>query len=117
MKWTVIALALLLASACATQPSRPPEAVSMGGVVYPPDAKAKHVEGYVVVSYDVTEEGTVTNARVVESKPPGIFDDAALAAVATWKFDPAVDNGRLVTAHDVTSKIRFKLGDSEQYAR
>ena len=117
MKWTVIGVALLLASACATQPSRPPEAVSMGGVVYPPEAKAKHVEGYVVVRYDVTEEGTVTNAKVVESQPPGIFDDAALAAVEKWKFDPAVDHGRLVTAHDVTSKIQFKLGDSEQYAR
>ena len=118
MRSTVIVLMVVaLLGGCAAQPSRPPQIVAAGGLVYPPEAAAKHIQGYVVVSYDVTADGTVANARVVEAQPPGVFDEAALVAVRGWQFNAASDNGRLVATMGLTSRVEFKLDNSEAYAR
>jgi protein TonB len=109
-------LIVLMLSGCAASPNRPPEIVSAGGLVYPVDAKDKKLEGYVRVAYDVSADGKVMNARVVESNPPGVFDDAALAAVRGWYFHPAIRNGKPVTK-ELVSRVNFKLGESESYAR
>jgi len=108
---------LLIVAGCMTQESRPPQIMAAGGIVFPPAAAAQHVEGYVVISYDVTVEGTVENAKVVESVPPGVFDEAALKAVSGWRFQPAVEHGTSVVARGLRSKIGFKLGESDEYAR
>jgi len=110
------AVLVLLISGCMTQPNRPPEPISMGGLVFPPDAKAQHLEGYAIVGYDVKADGTVTNVGIVESDPPGVFDEAALTAVRSWRFQPAVQNGERVQYH-LTSSVHFKLGESEAYVR
>ena len=111
-----VALAVLV-GACMSSPSRPPQVTSAGGLVYPDSAHLKKVEGYVRVEYDVTVDGAVENARVVEAVPPGIFDEAALAAVRSWKFHPAVRDGKVVESKGMVSRLDFKLGESEDYAR
>jgi protein TonB len=112
----IVAILVLLTTGCMTQPNRPPEPISMGGIVYPPGAAARHIEGYAVVGYDVTTDGTVTNAEIIESVPPGVFDEAALDAVRTWRFQPAIRKGQLVQ-YRLMSPVRFKLGESEKYVR
>ena len=82
-----------------------------------PQPREQKIEGYVKVAYDVNADGTVSNARVVEAVPPGVFDEAALAAVRTWRFKPAVDHGKVVPAKDRISRVKFRLGESEDYAR
>jgi TonB family protein len=109
--WAVLALA-----GCASSSNRPPEIQSAGGIVYPVEAKDKKVEGYVRVAYDVSTDGTVTNARVVEADPPGVFDEAALAAVRSWHFLPAIHNGK-PASKELVSRVNFKLGESADYAR
>ena len=111
------AAALVLLAACMSNPSRPPEVMSAGGMTYPESAHLKKVEGYVRVQYDVMVDGTVSNARVVESVPQGIFDEVALNAVRTWKFHPAVVDGKAVESKGLVSRLDFKLGESEDYAR
>jgi protein TonB len=46
----------------------------------------KEIEGFVVVEFTVRENGTVSNPMVVSSEPDILFDDAALHAVARFKF-------------------------------
>ena len=96
---------------CAS-PSRPPQFIGGADLVYPADARATGVEGRVVVRYDVTQAGTVANAVVVESEPPGVFDSAALDAVRSWRFRPMVVQGEVVPAPDRVSKLVFRLGES-----
>jgi len=118
MNRIVLAVSLLLAVAgCMSTSSRPPEMLSAGGVIYPAEARQQKIEGFVKVIYDVTVDGTVVNARVVEADPPGVFDAAALAAVRTWRFNPAVTNDKVVPAQGVVSRVKFKLGESEDYVR
>ena len=58
----------------------------------------RSASGYVVVSFDINERGRVSNVSVVESKPRGIFDDAALVAVRKWVYEPRKENGVAVTS-------------------
>ncbi|MYA15348.1 MAG: energy transducer TonB [Gammaproteobacteria bacterium] len=105
------AVVLLALFGCAS-PGRPPQFIGGADLVYPADAKANGVEGRVVVRYDVTVAGTVDNAVVIESVPPGVFDDAALAAVRSWRFRPMVDHGEVVAAPMRVSELVFRLGES-----
>lgn len=49
----------------------------------------RFVEGYVVVSYTVQGDGTVDDIEVIESKPPGLYDGPAIAALRLWKYQPS----------------------------
>jgi protein TonB len=44
--------------------------------------------GDVVVEMQVGADGAVTQARVVESNPRGLFDEAALDAARRWRYPP-----------------------------
>lgn len=105
-------LVVLLALVGCASPTRPPQFIGGADLVYPADAMANGVEGRVVVRYDVTVAGTVANAVVIESEPTGVFDDAALAAVRSWRFRPMVDHGEAVTASMRVSELVFRLGES-----
>jgi protein TonB len=52
--------------------------------VYP--ARAGGQPGEVVVEVKVTASGAVGDARIVESEPRGLFDQAALDAVRRWRY-------------------------------
>jgi TonB family protein len=71
-----------------------PEQTAGGTAPLPADAKAAGVAGSVVCEIVVDETGRVTDVKVVRSIP--MLDAAAAAAVRTWRFNPAVVNGRAV---------------------
>jgi len=107
--------ALVLIAACTGSPNRPAEFVSGDDPNYPAEAREKHMEGYVVVEYTVSAEGAVADARVVEAQPPQVFDQAALEAVARWRYTPRYVNGAPAAATGVRSTLTFKLGEAEDY--
>jgi protein TonB len=45
------------------------------------------------VKYEIGDNGRVSNVEVLESTPPGVFDDAALTAVRKWIYEPRKENG------------------------
>lgn len=94
---------------------RPPQLEGGTDLVYPVQARAAGVEGRVVVRYDITREGRVVNAAVVSAEPTGVFEDAALAAVRSWRFRPAVAQGEAVPAPGRRSEVTFRLGDDARY--
>ena len=55
--------------------------------VYPDLARKMHIHGVVRVEAVVRPNGTVKTTRVLGGNP--VLVDAALDAVAKWKFDPA----------------------------
>lgn len=63
---------------------------------YPARAMAAGIEGNVELSYRIGADGTVKQVRVVSAKPAGMFDDAAKAALAAWRF-PASAAGQAHT--------------------
>ena len=86
------------------------ERVAGANPVYPEAAKRDGIEGEVTLVYTVTRTGEVTDLEILESSPPGIFDDAALAAVRTWRYRPVMAGGEPVAQETVGSTLTFRLG-------
>jgi TonB family protein len=84
------------ATPAASGPTTPVAVLRRVDPDYPRDAFRKQTEGRVQVSFLVTVEGRVSEARVVSAQPPRIFDQAALRAIQQWTFRPAVENGKPV---------------------
>jgi periplasmic protein TonB len=76
---------------------------------YPPRALSRGLEGWVQVQFTITATGTVKDAVVVNAEPRNIFDDAALKAIARWRYNPKVESGVAVERVGVQTIIRFQL--------
>jgi protein TonB len=61
-------------------------------------------KGFVVVKFEIGENGRVSNVAVIESSPAGVFDDAATTAVRKWVYEPRKENGVAVSSQ---SKARL----------
>ena len=77
--------------------------------VYPPRELSRGTEGWVLVQFSVTRIGTVRDAFIVESEPDAAFDDAALTAIARWRYNPRVVNGEAVERVGMQTVIRFQI--------
>lgn len=86
-----------------------PRALSRAPLNYPPRAKAKEIEGYVLLSILVNKQGEVEKVRILESEPQGTFEEVAIRNIKKWKFDPAFYNGEPVKIW-VNQPIQFRLG-------
>jgi periplasmic protein TonB len=76
---------------------------------YPPRAISGQIEGWVQMRFSVTAAGTVRDAIVVASEPGTIFNEAALKAVARWRYNPRVVDGVAVERVGLQTVIRFEL--------
>jgi protein TonB len=76
---------------------------------YPPRALSGGIHGWAQVRFAVTAAGTVRDAVVVASEPGEIFDEAALEAVARWRYNPRVENGVAVERVGLETVFRFEL--------
>jgi TonB family protein len=85
--------------------------VAAGGnaeIHYTAAARRKEIEGVVVVSFDVLENGSVANVTIVSG--PNELRDIVMKAVPTWHFSPARRGKQPVRQH-MTKSIRFRLSD------
>lgn len=78
---------------------------------YPRKASQRGIEGWVIVEFTVTESGSVVDAFVHSSDPPGIFDRAAVNAALKFKYKPRVVDGQPIRVSGVKNRIVFELED------
>jgi TonB family protein len=71
---------------------RHPQAISTPAPTYRYDLRRAEIEGAVLVSFNVTAQGAVTDAVVVKSTDL-VFEEPTLQAVKKWKFAPAIIDG------------------------
>jgi protein TonB len=79
--------------------------------MYPRDAAMKGQEGWVKVEFTITAIGTVKDPRVIDAKPPRVFNREAIRAILKWKFKPRVIDGVAVD-RTATQIIDFSLDQS-----
>jgi protein TonB len=77
---------------------------------YPAEARRRHLEGLVVLQVAVSARGTPDDVAVLKSSGHALLDDAALAAVRLWRFEPATRGGIAVPA-PAEVPVRFRLED------
>ena len=78
---------------------------------YPSRASSRGIEGYVILSYTVTKQGTVLNPVVIEAKPENIFNRAAIKSALRYKYKPRVIDGVPQDVPGVKTRITFKLAE------
>lgn len=62
--------------------------------VYPPGAARRKVEGEVTIRFRINTSGRAEDLVVIRADPPGVFEEAAMAALRQWRFKPEVRNGK-----------------------
>jgi len=78
--------------------------------IYPRRALARGIEGYVILEFTVTKQGTVKDIKIVESdSKTSIFHDAAIKAAEKFKYKPRVVDGQAIEVPGVQNKITFKI--------
>jgi len=81
--------------------------------VYPQRAVSRGVEGYCVVAYTVTRQGTTRDPSVVEGQcTSSLFHRASMQAALKFKYKPRVVNGEAVEVPNVRNKFTYELEDS-----
>ena len=84
-----------------------PEVVWSPDPSYPPEARDKHLEGTTVLALTVRPDGSVENVQSVLEAGAGM-DEAARAAVAAWKFKPAMCGSDPVIT-DIKVEVELRL--------
>lgn len=75
---------------------------------YPPVASQRGLEGYVDVSFDVTEAGTVTNVSVLASSHR-LFEKAAIRAAERSRYRPRMVDGIPQATTGLMKRFRFAM--------
>jgi protein TonB len=79
--------------------------------IYPISATRLGLEGIVVVKFDVTKSGAVSNVSIVESSDR-IFDKAAKDATYRFRYKARVVDGVPVVTEGVQTQFRFKMDET-----
>ena len=59
--------------------------------------------------FTITDQGTVDDIEVVQSYPPGVFEESAQRAVGKWMYKPKVQDGMAVAQYNNEVVITFQL--------
>jgi protein TonB len=81
---------------------------------WPREALINGISGEVNLAFTVLEDGSVEpgSVKVVSSRPPRLFDSAAIRAVSRWKFKPMIVDGRPVR-RQATQPVKFNVEDED----
>lgn len=113
MKYSILVLmSLVLFMGCSSTPLPERSNADLqetANPTYPIHAARNRIEGYVQMSFDISESGDPINIKVLKSVPEQIFDKAAVKALSNWKYAPKVVNGVAVVQKDLEVRLDFKL--------
>ena len=70
---------------------------------YPRRAKIKKLSGFTKLVFTISKEGNVSNIRILDSNPKGIFEKASIKAIKRWKFKKTNDK------KDATITFNYRL--------
>ena len=76
--------------------------------IYPNRALSRGIEGWCIVEYTVTRNGTTAGGKVVECTS-SLFANASLKASSKFKYKPRIINGTPIDVPGVQHKITFEL--------
>ncbi|HMB58398.1 MAG TPA: energy transducer TonB, partial [Xanthomonadales bacterium] len=80
--------------------------------IYPQRALSRGIQGYCVVSYTVTRQGTIRDPFVVEDQcTSSLFHSASIQASLKFKYKPRVIDGQAVEVPGVQNKFTYEIED------
>jgi periplasmic protein TonB len=77
--------------------------------LYPPRAQSRGIEGWVLLEFTITPQGTTKDIEVLDADPKGYFERAAKDAVRKYKYKPRVEDGVAVDWPGVQLVLSFEI--------
>jgi protein TonB len=78
--------------------------------IYPNRALTRGIEGYCVVQYTVTKQGTTKDPVVIESQcTSSLFHRASINAALKFKYKPRIMDGEAVEVPGVQNKFTYEI--------
>lgn len=93
--------------------------------IYPRRAQERGTEGFAIVSFTITESGTVENATALEGycgdpqgpeeemRPCTLFNSASARAALKLKYKPKIVDGKATPVEGVLHRFTFIMADNE----
>lgn len=93
--------------------------------IYPRRAQERGTEGFAIVSFTITESGTVENAKALEGycgdpqgpeeemRPCTLFNSASSRAALKLKYKPKIVDGKATSVEGVLHRFTFIMADDE----
>lgn len=93
--------------------------------IYPRRAQERGTEGFSIVSFTITESGTVEDAKAIEGycgdpegpeeemRPCTLFNSASARAALKLKYKPKIVDGRATPVEGVLHRFTFIMADEE----
>lgn len=75
---------------------------------YPVSDARRGKEGWVKIGFTISDFGTVTETKILDSKGGNRFETSSLAAMEKWRFAPKFEDGKPVEAY-TTVRLDFKM--------
>jgi len=75
---------------------------------YPRQAMRRELSGYVDLTFTVTPAGTTGDIEVYGAEPTTVFNNAAVAAVTAWEFEPVKFRGQVISQR-TAARLVFRL--------
>ncbi|ROR98839.1 outer membrane transport energization protein TonB [Sinobacterium caligoides] len=77
--------------------------------IYPRRAASRGTEGYCIVEYTVTKNGSIRDPIPVDCQPGSIFNRASVKAALKFKYKPRVIDGVAQDVPGVRNKFTYQL--------
>ena len=81
--------------------------ISGDNPTYPKEARAKKIQGAVVIDATIGKDGTIENLHIAKS-PDKLLSRSALDAVRTWRYRPYLLNGNPIEV-ETTINVIYNL--------
>ena len=93
--------------------------------IYPRRAQERGTEGFSIVSFTITESGTVEDAQAIEGycgdpegpeeemRPCTLFNSASARAALKLKYKPKIVDGKATSVEGVLHRFTFIMADEE----
>ncbi|WP_091242107.1 energy transducer TonB [Aquimonas voraii] len=89
----------------APAPARPPRVLRQPSLRYPDQAMRQGIEGSVTLDFQINADGSVSDVRVIQATPQGVFEREAMSVVRRTRFEPPPEPTR------ARRTIEFSLGN------
>lgn len=95
----------------------PAEVIKKYAPSYPEREALSRREGWVLLSYIVSTNGRVKDVMIEDSTGNKDFEREAVRTAETWRYKPAMLNGKPVEQSMTRTRMTFVMGDSPKGAR
>ena len=84
---------------------------------YPVKAAQQNIEGSVLLQFDITDNGSTDNIKIVKAVPEQLFDQAAISALQKWRYKPRIVGGQAQPQANLLVQLDFRMDESAEPIR